>query len=74
MGRYVDSLDTRVTTSMVQQLSHLRLKHLELGGVLSGLQAERTKILKDMATKEEDFKESFQKYLLKDIERFRDHK
>ena len=36
---------------MLQQLAHLKLKHLELAGTLSGLRAEKTKILKDLEKK-----------------------
>ena len=32
---------------MLKQISQLRMKHLELGGVLSGLKAEKTRIQKE---------------------------
>jgi hypothetical protein len=33
----------------MQQLSNLKIKHLELGGILSGMQAERNKLKKETA-------------------------
>ena len=74
MASYVSSLDIKLNSAMLQQLSTLKVKHLQLGGNLSALQAERSRILKESTRREEELRDSFQLYLMRDIDRFKDHR
>lgn len=69
----MNTLDTKINSSILKQLSTIKTKYSELGGILTGLQTEKAKLFKESLLEEERLTSSFQQYLMRDIEQFKGH-